>query len=502
LTPAASPEQYLRPMTSKVLMIGLDGASVDFILSSLPSLPNLRRAIEQGRLSRLRSPTSELLPAASWPTLYTGVPPGIHGIYYPMQWDADGMRMRHINGWLYAEPFWYELERRGCRVMALDVPLAWPSRLQRGLEVTDWGTHDRLGEFSAGSTALASDIRRRFGTYPISREIPVKKSWDQLARMRDQLVDGARRKGELAHWMAGLNEWDFFVVVFGETHRGGHLFWPTPEAEGVRHPPGALLSVYQAVDNAIGRLLETVNLDDTTLIIVSAHGMAANASQEHFTRLIMDRVNRHFSGNGHAPGNGPRQLSAMRFLRERLPARVLHTLGQVAPNRVRNYVVDRAITSGHDWLHTPALAVLASVTGYVRFNLRGRESRGMLDPGSEMFGRYARWVHESFLGFQNVETGVPLVNAITRTREAFPGPRQDLLPDLVVSWTPVDRSVGIHSARLGAIKGGRPTGRAGNHHPDGFTIVMERNGERGVATTAGDLVDVKPMVFRRLLERV
>ena len=490
-------------MTSKVMMIGLDAASVDFILASLPSLPNLRRAIENGRLSRLRSRTSELLPAASWPTLYTGVPPGVHGVYYPMQWDAAGMCLRHINGWLYAEPFWYELERQGCRVMALDVPMSWPSRLPRGLEVTDWGTHDRLAEFSASSTDLAADIRRRFGRYPIGREIPVKKSWRQLARMREELIAGARRKGELARWMAGLQEWDFFVVVFAETHRAGHLLWPTPEAEGVLHPGGALLSVYRAVDDAIGRLLEGVNLDETTLIVVAAHGMAPNASQEHFTRPIMDRVNRYFPGmNGDAPSNGPRQRSAMRVLREKLPARLQHAVGQMAPARVRNYVVDRVISSGHDWLHTPALAVLASVTGYVRFNLRGRESRGMLDPDSEAFSRYAAWLHDGFKGFRTLDTGVPLVDAITPTHEAFPGPQQECLPDLIVSWTPMETSAGIHSARLGAINAERTTGRAGNHHPDGFTIVVEPNGERGVVTTRGDILDVKPMVFRRLFQRV
>ena len=490
-------------MTSKVMMIGLDGASVDFILASLPSLPNLRRAIDSGRLSRLRSRTTELLPAASWPTLYTGVPPGAHGIYYPMQWDAAEMRMRHVNGWLYAEPFWYELERRGCRVMALDVPMSWPSRLPRGLEVTDWGSHDRLAEFGANSTELATGIQRRFGKYPSGREIPVKKSFGQLTRMRDELIAGARRKGELARWMAGLRDWNFFVVVFGETHRAGHLFWPVTPAEGVGHPAGALLAVYQAIDDAIGRLLEGVNLDDTTLIIVSAHGMALNASYEHFTRPIMDRVNRYFSGNGHVSGHGPRQRSAMRFLREKLPARVQHALGQVAPAPIRNYVVDRAISSGHDWSHTPALAVLASVTGFVRFNLRGRESRGMLDPASEAFDRYARWVHESFNGFRTIETGVPLVDAVVPTREAFPGPRQEYLPDLIVSWTPMAQAcAGIHSARLGTINAERPTGRAGNHHPDGFTVVVERNGERGVAATPGDVLDVKPMVFRRLFERV
>jgi hypothetical protein len=31
---------------------------------------------------------------------------------------------------------------------------------------------------------------------------------------------------------------------------------------------------------------------------------------------------------------------------------------------------------------------------------------------------------------------------------------------------------------------------------------VERNGERGVAATPGDILDVKPMVFRRLFERV
>src|SRR5262245_1335168 len=46
-------------MAPKVMMIGLDAASIEFILAALPSLPNLRRAIESGVLRRLRSRTSE-----------------------------------------------------------------------------------------------------------------------------------------------------------------------------------------------------------------------------------------------------------------------------------------------------------------------------------------------------------------------------------------------------------------------------------------------------------
>jgi predicted AlkP superfamily phosphohydrolase/phosphomutase len=487
-------------MTSKVMMIGLDAASLDFIQASLPSLPNLRRAMESGRLQRLRSRTSELLHAAVWPTLYTGQPPGVHGVYYHMQWDPSAMRLRQINDWLYCEPFWYELERRGRRVVAIDVPMSWPSRLPLGLEITDWGTHDHMTTFGASSPELAADVRRRFGSYPLGSEIPVRKSWRQLAQMRDEVVAGARRRAELARWVLGLREWDFAIVVFSETHRGGHLFWPTPEAEGIRHPAGALLSIYRAVDDAIGRLLEDARAKNTTVVIVAAHGMGRNASQEHFTRPIMDRINGRFSrivGDAAADG-GPRQRSLMRVLRERVPARIQHAIGALVPLEVRDFVVDHAITSGHDWTRTPALAILGSTVGYVQFNLRGRERFGLLDPDDHTFQRYSKWMHECFESFRIGDTDEPLVRELTPTRDAFPGPRQSFLPDVVVSGTGGPTVSRIRSPLLGTIQAELSTGRPGNHHPDGFWIVVEPDGQRGVSPTPGDILDVKPFVFRRL----
>lgn len=205
--------------------------------------------------------------------------------------------------------------------------------------------------------------------------------------------------------------------------------------------------------------------------------------------MIMDRVNARFQP-------GPRQRSLMRFLRERLPAPVQHAVGQAVPAYVKNFVVDRAITAGHDWPHTPALAVLASVTGYIRFNLRGRETHGSLEPGSETYGRYLRWMRECFQSFRIVETGEPLVKDVVFTSEAFPGERQSQLPDAVISWNGFSTSR-VHSELLGTIEAPLKTGRSGNHHPDGFTIVVERGGERGIAAP-GDILDIKPMVFQRV----
>src|SRR5262245_7247706 len=112
--------------------------------------------------------------------------------------------------------------------------------------------------------------------------------------------------------------------------------------------------------------------------------------------------------------------------------------------------------------------------------------------------RYVSWLREAFQSFTIADSREPLVKEITWTRDVFPGARQAMLPDAVVSWTGVPTASAIASSILGTIAADLPTGRSGNHHPEGFTIVMERNGARGVATTPGDILDVKPTVFERL----
>ena len=233
-------------------MIGLDAAELSFIQAHLPSLPSLRRVLEAGALHRLHS-TAGVFPGSVWPTFYGGMHPGDHGIYHHLQWDSAAMQLRRVaEDWLYVEPFWYELERQALRVAAIDVPMSFPSRLSQGAEIINWGSHDELGPFRAHPKSLAVQVRSRFGHHhPMGSEIPVRKTRDQLERVRRNLVAGARLKGELSLWMLAQKEWDFFLTVFGETHRGGHLLWPEEREDGAT-PPDGLLDVYRAVDQSLG----------------------------------------------------------------------------------------------------------------------------------------------------------------------------------------------------------------------------------------------------------
>ena len=116
----------------KLLMLAIDAGDIEFIKSSLADLPTLQRVFDEGMYFPLES-TAEYTSASIWPSFYTGQMPGEHGISQHIQWDPKTMRMRRLSSdWFYCEPFWYDLERSGLKVCAVDVPFTYPSRLKNG----------------------------------------------------------------------------------------------------------------------------------------------------------------------------------------------------------------------------------------------------------------------------------------------------------------------------------------------------------------------------------
>jgi len=306
-------------------------------------------------------------------------------------------------------------------------------------------------------------------------EIPVRKSPGQLERIRRNLIAGAMLKSDLSRWMLAQADWDFFLTVFGETHRGGHILWPENGAEG---PEDRLLDVYRAVDRSLGELLEALPYDVATIIVFALHGMGRNTSQEHFTPKVMDWVNSGFLGDatvakGGGRGSPARQRSAIRILRERLPAGLQNAVAGAVPVALRDMVVSRQISAGHDWGHTPGIALLADLNGYLRWNLQGRERRGMLKGDGGMLERYIAWVRQCLLGLRVSEAGTALVRDVLLSRDHFPGRRMGLLPDAVVTWSGLPPISRVYSDGIGSLAAEPSTGRAGNHRPDGFCVIVE-----------------------------
>ena len=479
-----------------LVLLGLDAADIGLVESQRAALPTLRRVLETAAVARLAS-TADLLTGSVWPTFASGTLPGDHGVYHHLQWDAGAMRLRRVaQDWLDWQPFWVELERRGLEVAVLDVPMAYPARLARGIEVTNWGSHDQLGPAVVHPPDVARELHRRFGrAHPMGAEIPVDKTPAQLARIRRNLVAGAARKGELVRWLLGLRDWDVLLAVFGETHRGGHILWPDVESE----PLEAVLDVYRALDAALGRVLDALPAD-ATVVVFSLHGMGPNRSQEHFVPAVMDRLNAAFGvGPARATGPAPARRGLVRWLREQVPAGVQNLVARAVPVAVRDEVMNRQITGGRDWATTPGLALLADSNGYVRWNLRGRERDGMLAPDGDDLRRYVDRVRACLAGLRVVGTGEPLVADVVLSRDAFSGPRVDRLPDAVVTWSGVPPAARVAAPELGELAAELATGRGGNHRAHGFCAIMGPADVRAHAARLRHIVDLAPLVTKRLV---
>jgi predicted AlkP superfamily phosphohydrolase/phosphomutase len=368
-----------------------------------------------------------------------------------------------------------------------------------GVEVNSWGAHDQVIGFTAWPRALKTEIKRRFGEHPMGIEIPVDKSVAERMRVRSDLVAGVEIKSELVSWLLTSYDWDFLISVFGESHRGGHILWPNGDESESTISPSALLDVYIALDRALGDVLAAIDLTRTTVVLFALHGMGPNLSQEHFVAPLMDRVNVRFSElepSLFAQAGPPRQRSAMRFLRENLPPRLQTIIANLVPQHVRDRVVDSSFTSGYDWPHTPGLALRSDFSGYLRFNVKGREKIGMLEAGSAALSRYEDLIRDSFLSLCN-DKGEPLVREVFNAAERFPGARSDRLPDLIVTWKDLAPASYVSSS-LGTLEAHLDTGRGGNHRTTGFQILIEPGAERAREAPPLALTDFAPSIMRLL----
>ena len=382
------------------------------------------------------------------------------------------MQVRRVSAdWLYSEPFWYELARQRIKVTVADVPMVFPSRLESGIEVVNWGSHDQLGSFHSNRTDLARSIHRQFGKHPMGPEIPVTKSSEQLDRIRRNLIDGAKKKGDLIQTLLQSTDWDFFLGVFGETHRGGHILWPENDPGSVV-PANALLEIYQSIDASFKVILEQINFEDTSVILFSLHGMQSNMSQEHFVAPVMQRINAAFFSGGRPGEASPStQRSVMRWLRNSVPTGLQHAIAQAVSVRVRDWVVSRATSSGYNWPRTPGFALLADYNGYLRFNIKERESQGCLHKDDPQLTRYAAFVEQRFRELLQPDTSLPVVHDVVAAQSVFPGNRSQLLPDVVVTWRNMVPATSLVSPSLGRFAAQLETGRSGNHRHEGFALV-------------------------------
>jgi predicted AlkP superfamily phosphohydrolase/phosphomutase len=481
----------------QVLIIGLDVGDGNLIREwgQQGCLPVLNSLLQEGMWGWLRT-SAETLHSSAWPSLYTGTLPGKHGVYYTFQ-PAPGLQgARRFGADQYGSPpLWQLLSQAGKRCVVLDAPYTHPQADFRGTQVFEWGTWAHYWKPMSSPPQVMRQLTRACGAYPLRLEANrVGMAPLEPRALQQRLIRSAAAKARAARWLMAQSSWDLFLLVFGETHVAAHYCWPVEHASA---SPGdaaydSLRGVYEAIDSAIGDVLSQVG-EDVTVFIVSGDGVGPNYSGWHLLPEVLQRLG-YTAGSGRQAAPIPQKKDLLKRLRDAVPSDLRQTVSRYLPTCWQDALMRRWAAAGLDWTRTRAFCLPTDLEGCIRLNVKGREPQGIVMPGVE-YTKVCQSLTASLEWLINRRNGHTAVRQVICAAEAFPGPRQHYLPDLIVLWAEDEEITEVYSPELGAVQAPSPDPRPGTHRAPGFVLVRGPGVPQGQMLDNGHVTDLAPTVL-------
>ena len=485
-------------MTGQILFVGLDACDpkIALRLAAEGRMPTLAQLLLRGVRCPVRNPFG-LFVGALWMTFATGLGPDRHGFHC---WDeievASYRRRLTTPKGVAATTFWQALSDAGRRIAVIDVPHSRAKGLGAGLQVAEWGCHDRHFGFHTWPPAEAAQIEKRFGLHPVfgmdghtAREFAPDdyvhragrwRTSEEERRLLDALLCGVDAKRRLSSSLLAGGGWDLFLTILGESHAVGHQQWHLHDPSHPRHHPAdvdtlggdPLQQVYERLDGALGELLSLVN-DGTTVFALLSHGMGPHYDGSRLLDQVLrridlaDRVERpHWWAGGMLDGF----IGGLAKVANRGSG-----VPSLAEARLRAANKDlkpcREFVSRHQRARQRFfLEPNNFVYGGVRLNLIGREPNGLI--AREAVDETCARLAEDLRQLVNVNTGGPVIRSVERADRWYRRNENDTMPDLFIEWDRTAPIETIWSPKIGVVHAPFVNWRTGDHRPGGLLLAV------------------------------
>jgi predicted AlkP superfamily phosphohydrolase/phosphomutase len=509
---------------SPVLIVGLDACdpAIARHLAASGRMPTLARLFDRAARCQVRNPHG-LFVGALWVSFATGIRADRHRFHCWDHIDVASYVRR-----LTAPPdneqprFWHTLSDAGRRVAVLDVPHAKADVPLNGLQVAEWGCHDRHFGFHTWPSRRAAEIDAAFGLHPIlgmdaysdrefapddyiHRSAPLRTLEEEVA-LFDGLQRGLNAKRKLNAELLADGDWDVFLTVFGESHAVGHQLWhqhdpnhPRFQSDQQRAFGGdPVAQLYGGLDAALGEMLSLVSTDATVLVLLS-HGMGPHYDGTH----LLDEVLGHLDLFNRAPptGRGPKHV--LKGAARALPGALQRHVTAFATPAIRRRI------AGHPLVPCPEFAEPHnrarqryfmepnnSVIGGIRLNLAGREPQGCVQPDD--VDAVCRQLRNDLLALVNVDTGGPVIRDVERVDRWYRRSSTDTMPDLFIDWERTAPIETVWSPKVGLVHAPYANWRSGDHRPDGLLLAFGPGIPAGTLLPSLDTEDFAPSIAARL----
>jgi len=487
--------------SNKVLIIGLDGGTFDFLgpLMERGVMPRLGRIREEGCSGVLESSIPPFTIAA-WPSFYTGLNPGKHGVIsFPRRQlgkvhpERTGklINSSHVRG----ERLWEALSAAGKKVGVINVPMTYPPTPVNGFLISGMLTPPEASVYT-----YPAELAHELSDYQI--ELTALHHKDAFFRSTD--LKRSKETVEAIHRMAKQRtvtslrlmrerEWDFFMVVFTGTDRLCHLFWDYLEEtdDGKELNPeiqAALMTCYEQLDQHIGALIDQAG-DQTTVLMMSDHGFGSGAKRKVFANRWLEDLGllqRH-------PISGRRRSFERLFGLLRNSQAVRQGVQWLLPASAREEM-QRAtrehVAAAIDWSRTRASfsPVYFNVIG-IEINLIGAKPDGIVSPDGE-YEALRQQIMEAAGDLVDPATGDRIVRQVYRREDVYHGPLTEAMPDIIIVFDPLYGAL----PSLQGQKIVQPVSlpRVGDHRSNGIFFAWGPNIRPGRLSRPAQITDVMP----------
>lgn len=493
---------------TKVVVIGLDGATLDVIrpLVRKGYLPNLAYIMKQGVHGELRSTTHPITPQA-WTSFMTGKKAGKHGIYDFSRRNEASYDIEFINASVRkAESIFGLLSKKGRPVGAIAIPFSFPPEKVNGFMLSGM---DAPGEDSRGvyPESLYDEIRRKFGHYHIHLASPVGRKIDEAKFWRDIQREDKNRTA-ISRYLMGKYPCDLFMTVYNNTDRVAHqhmdqAFCRNIQSDSPLDKDDILVKTYQNTDAHVGEILSDLD-DDTVVFIMSDHGSGPIRRVFHLNRwLEAYGFLRYEVGNPDPLRAG---LHRARFLAKRFLPRGIKNAIETRFGAVRDKIESKLSFAGIDWANTKAYGF--GMYGNIYINLKGREPEGIVEPGAE-YEDLRDKIIERLGSLKDPGTGEGIVEKVYRREELYEGDCVEYAPDLLIGWKDYAYYTSVTPGEEQDEVFGPPMNidcseykHVGTHRLNGTFMVVGKGVKKGFEVSGAGICDVAPTILYLLGEPI
>lgn len=417
----------------KVAIIGLDGATFRVLrpLVDAGVMPTIGRFMREGAWGTLRT-TRPPVTCPAWPTMFTGVNPGKHGVFSFSHRDPKTGRVRTAaSGDVRAPKLWDILGDAGRRSTILNVPITFPAERLNGVMLTGFVSPDDSPHITHPAD-LATRLRAKFDDLSLNwsvlgyRPAECDKREAHIAAINDLMALRAR---EFEH-LVEENSADFCFLVHEYTDRVHHLFYHIldPEYPAHRSPENRralelLHEGHRALDDSIARLVERLG-DDTNLLVVSDHGFDGVTRWVYINNLLEQQ-----------------RLTRLKNFRTWADA-IARWFDMSVEVRRRFGLEQSEAWHRQDPCRTPLIDYARSrafagpqLEHAVYINVQGRCPDGIVEPGEE-YERVKRDVVRVLAEAIDPETGEHVFEGVWPREELYSGPYSENAPDVIYELAP------------------------------------------------------------------